>query len=139
MTQARDIIDQVLATAMHTIRTNIATRLGSTQGALAVGRDMFLNIPLIADWQATAKCREQSVNDNLCCANKKQHQYDYASSQQALKKVHDPTKLGVGITGHFTVEYVHVNGTITIQLRPGVQKCINIKRIIPYRLNNRGN
>jgi hypothetical protein len=35
MTQDRDIIDDALATAMHTMQTAIATTLGSTLGALA--------------------------------------------------------------------------------------------------------
>jgi hypothetical protein len=35
MTQARDIIDDALATVMHAMQTTIATTLGSTQGALA--------------------------------------------------------------------------------------------------------
>jgi hypothetical protein len=35
MTQARDIIDDALATAMHAIQTPVATTLGSTLGALA--------------------------------------------------------------------------------------------------------
>ncbi len=35
MTQARDIIDDALATVLHAMRTTIATTLGSTPGALA--------------------------------------------------------------------------------------------------------
>jgi hypothetical protein len=35
MTQARDIIDNALATAMHAMQTTLATTLGSTPGALA--------------------------------------------------------------------------------------------------------
>ena len=133
MTQARDIIDQALATAMHAMRTTVATTLGSTPGALAFSRDMFLNIPLVADWQAIAARREQLVNDNLRRANKKRRQYDYASGQKVLKMVHDPTKLGVRTSGPYTIERVHVNGTITIQLRPGISERINIRRVIPYR------
>ena len=41
MTQARDIMDDVLATAMHAMRTVVATSLGSTTGALAFSRDML--------------------------------------------------------------------------------------------------
>ncbi len=52
MTQARDIIDDALATAMHAMQTTIATTLGSAMGALAFAQDMFLTVPLIADWQA---------------------------------------------------------------------------------------
>ena len=52
LTQARDIVDQALVTAMHAMRVMTATTLGSTPGALAFSRDMFLNVPLITDWHA---------------------------------------------------------------------------------------
>ena len=61
MTQARDIIDQALATTMHAMQTIVATTLGSTPGALAFSRNMFLNIPLVSDWQAIVARREQLV------------------------------------------------------------------------------
>eukprot|EP00957_Ditylum_brightwellii_P166864 12700691-Ditylum_brightwellii.AAC.1 len=64
---------------MHAMQTTVATTLGSTPGALAFSRDMFLDIPLIADWKAITACCEQHANDNLHHANKKQRQYDYAS------------------------------------------------------------
>jgi hypothetical protein len=35
MTQARDIIDDALATVMHAMQTTVATTLGITPGALA--------------------------------------------------------------------------------------------------------
>ena len=56
---------------------------------------MFLNVPLIADWQAIARICEHHVNENLRRANRKQRQFDYTLGQQVLKKVHDTTKLGV--------------------------------------------
>eukprot|EP00957_Ditylum_brightwellii_P017992 1356034-Ditylum_brightwellii.AAC.1 len=70
------------------------TTLGGTPGSLAFSRDMFLNIPLIADWQAIAQHHEQRMNEDLCHANLKRHQYDYAPGQKVLKKAHNPTKLG---------------------------------------------
>eukprot|EP00804_Cyclotella_cryptica_P018077 CCRYP_017618-RF/>CCRYP_017618-RF protein AED:0.32 eAED:0.31 QI:0/0/0/1/0/0/2/0/448 len=133
MTQARDIIDDALATAMHAMRTTVATTLGSAPGALAFSRDMFLNVPLIADWQAIARVREHHVNENLRRANRKRCHYDYAPGQQVLKKVHNPTKLGVRTEGPYTIERVHVNGNLTIQLRDGITERINIRRVLPYR------
>jgi hypothetical protein len=62
MTQDRDKIDDALATTMHAMQTTIATTLGSTLGAFTFARDMFLNVPLIADWQAIAGTREHHVN-----------------------------------------------------------------------------
>ena len=132
LTRARDIVDQALATAMHAMRTTVATTLGSTPGALAFSRDMFLNIPLIADWQSIVKHRQQHVDDNLRRANKKRRHHDYVSGQKVLKKVHDPTKLGVRTTGPYTIERVHVNGNLTIKLCDGVTERINIRRVIPY-------
>ncbi len=71
LTQARDKIDVALATAMNAMQTTVATILGSTPGALAFDRDMFLNVPLITDWQAIAHTHEHHINENLRCANRK--------------------------------------------------------------------
>jgi hypothetical protein len=65
MTQARDIIDDALATAMHAMQTTVTTTIESTPGALAFAQDMFLNVSLIADWQAIARTCENHVNENL--------------------------------------------------------------------------
>ncbi len=132
ITQARDIIDDALATAMHAMRTTVANTLGSTLGALAFAQDMFLNMSLIADWQAIAHTREHHVNEILQHANRKRRQFDYAPAQQVLKKVHDPTKLGVRTEGPYTIEPVHVNGNLTILLCEGITEHINIRRVLPY-------
>ena len=103
-------------------------------GALAFSRDMFLNVPLIADWQTIARHREQYVNDNLRRANRKRRQYDYAPGQKVLKKVHNPTKLGVRTTGPYTIEQVHVSGMLTIEFSPCVPEYINIRNFSPYHI-----
>jgi hypothetical protein len=97
---------------MHAIQTIVATTLGSTPGALAFAQDMFLNVPLIADWQAIAHTCEHHVNENLRRANSKQRQFDYTPGQQVLKKVNDPTKLGVRMEGPYTIACIHVNDNI---------------------------
>ncbi len=130
MTQARDIIDDALATAMHAMQTTIATTLGSTPGALAFVWDMFLNMLKSADWQAIACTHEHHVNENLWRANRKQCQFDYAPGQQVLKRVHNPTKLGVRTEGPYTIEDVHVNGILTILLRERNTEHINICRVL---------
>ncbi len=71
-------------------------------------------MPLIADWEAIACTRENHVNENLQCANRKQLQFNHAPGQQVLKKVHNPTNLGVRTKGPYTIEHIHVNGNLTI-------------------------
>jgi hypothetical protein len=93
---------------------------------------MFLNVPLIADWQAIARTHEHHVNENLQHANRKRCQFDYAPGQQVLKKVHNPTKLEVRTEGPYTIEHIHINGNLAILLREGITECINICRVLPY-------
>eukprot|EP00804_Cyclotella_cryptica_P025706 CCRYP_002923-RA/>CCRYP_002923-RA protein AED:0.38 eAED:0.34 QI:0/-1/0/1/-1/0/1/0/88 len=81
---------------------------------------MFLNVQLIVVWKAIAQCCEEYVNDNICHANRKQHQYDYAPGQKVLRKAHDLAKLGVRTTGPCNIEKAHVNGMLTIELCPGI-------------------
>ena len=131
MTQASDIIDDALATAMHAMQTTVATTLGSTPGALAFAQDMFLNVQLIADWQAIAHNCEHHVNENLQCANRKRRQFDYAPGKTVLKKVHDPTKLGVRTEGS-SIEHIHINGNLTTLLREGITERINLRRVLLY-------
>jgi hypothetical protein len=50
---------------MHAMQIGIHSTLGSSPGASVFNRDIFLNIPLIADWHAITKKREHLVNENL--------------------------------------------------------------------------
>jgi hypothetical protein len=93
---------------------------------------MFLNVPLIADLQAITRTLENYVNENLHRANWKERQFDYAPGQQVLKKVHNPTKLGVRTEGPYTIERIHVNGNLTTIQREGITERINIRRVLPY-------
>ena len=134
-THANQIIDEALALAMYAMRATVHTTLGSSPGSLVFSRDMFLNIPLVADWHMVTKRREHLINQNLRRENRKRQRWDYQVGQQVLKRVHDPTKLGKRTAGPFEIKQVHVNGTVTMELRPGVTERINIRRIKPYRTN----
>ena len=126
MTQARDIIYLALSTATHATRTTIDTTLGSTPGSMAFIRDMFLNIHLIVNWKAIHKHCEHYANENIRRANLKRRQYDYAQGQKFLKKVKNPTKLGVRKSGTYNIERVRVTVTINIEIRSGIIERINI-------------
>jgi hypothetical protein len=46
---AKEYVNEALSIAMHAMRAGIHSTLGSSPGSLTYNRDMFLNIPLIAD------------------------------------------------------------------------------------------
>ncbi len=59
--------------------------LQATPRGLAFSCDMFLNIPLLANWDPILARREQLVNEALLRANKKRINFDYAVGQNVLK------------------------------------------------------
>ena len=132
LTKANELIDEALSTAMHSMQSSVHTTLGSSPGSLVFNRDMYLNIPLVADWHAITTKREHVINTNLMRENKKRRRFDYQINKKVLKKVHDPTKLGIRTQGPYNIKQVHTNGTLTMELRPGITERINIRRVIPF-------
>ena len=55
----------------------IHTTLGSSPGSLVSNRNMFLNIPLIANWHAITHNQEHLIHENLLSENQKRRRYDY--------------------------------------------------------------
>ena len=87
VTRANNFIDKSLSIAIHAIHSSIHTTLGSSPGSLVFDRDMFLNIPLIADWYAITQKHEHLINKNLMRENSKQkHLKLYNKSEGAKEK-----------------------------------------------------
>jgi hypothetical protein len=125
-------VDEALSIAMHAMWAGVHSFLGSSLGNLVFNRDMFCNIPLIADWHTITQRREHLIHENLMRENQKRRGYDYPPQQMELRKW-KPKKLGERTSGPYKIVQVHVNGTVTIQLRPGLRERINTRQIIPYR------
>ena len=130
---AAQYVDEALSIAMHAMRAGVHSTLGSSPGNLVFNRDMFLNIQLIADWHAITQRQEHLIYENLMRENQKRRGYDYAPQQLVLKKKWKPKFFGKRTSGPYKIVQVHVNGTVTIQLRPGLTERIYIWRIIPYK------
>jgi hypothetical protein len=62
---AAQYVDKALSIAMHTMQAGVHSTLGSSPGNLVFNRDMSLNIPLIADWQAITQRQEHLIHENL--------------------------------------------------------------------------
>jgi hypothetical protein len=73
---AKELVDEALSIAMHAMRAGIHSKLGSSPDSLVFNRDMFLNIPLIADWHAITQKREHLIHENFMRENQKRRWYD---------------------------------------------------------------
>ncbi len=133
MANAKEYINEALSIAMHAMRAAIHSTLGSSPGSLTFNRDMFLNIPLIADWHTITQRREHLIDKNLIRENQKHPRYNYVPQQRVPKKKWKPCKLGERTSGLYRVLQTHVDGTLTIELRPGISERLNIRRVIPYK------
>jgi hypothetical protein len=63
-------VDKALSNAMHAMQAGAHSTSGSSPGNLVFNRDMFLNIPLIADWHAITQRREHLIQENLMRENR---------------------------------------------------------------------
>ena len=66
-----NLVEDALAAVMHSLQATVSTTLKATPGGFAFPCNMLLNFPLIADWKAIHKHREQLVNKALLKSNKK--------------------------------------------------------------------
>ena len=133
ITDAKEFVYEALSIAMHAMRAGIHSTLGSSPGNLVFNRDMFLNIPLIADWHAITQKREHLIDKNLIRKNQKRRWYDYLPGQRILKKHWKQCKLDARTSGSYRVLQTHVNGTVTKELRPGFSERLNIWRVVSYK------
>jgi hypothetical protein len=126
------IIDTALSTAAYSARAAIHSTLKISPGSLIFGRDMFLDIPIIADLQLLHQQRQALIDQNLMRSNRKRISHDYQPNEEVLILAYKPGKLDPQATGPFTIHSVHTNGTVTIIRNPFVHERINIRRLRPY-------
>ena len=62
---------------------------------------MFLDVPLIADWQAIQLHRRTIVNERPRKANMGRRSYDYIQGQKVLKKYPKSDELGLRKEGPY--------------------------------------
>jgi hypothetical protein len=62
-------VDEALLIAMQTMRAGVHSILDSSPGNLVFIRDIFLNIPLIANWHPITQRREHLIHENLMREN----------------------------------------------------------------------
>ena len=128
------MVESALATAMFATRCSAHLSLGGfSPGALAFGRDMLLDIPLIADIQTLTQARQAQIDYRLLRANKKRRPVDFRVGHQVyLARPRKPgDKLQPLFTGPHEITRVHANGTVTLRRSPNLMERVNIRRIKP--------
>lgn len=130
---AESLIDQCLATAMYATRVQTNRSLGVSPGSLVYQRDMFLDLPLIADIVQIREGRQVRIDENLRRENRRRREWNYRVGQEVLIKTVTPTKLESRAHGPYVVTRVFTNGTVEVRRNAHVVERLNIRRLVPYR------
>ena len=131
--QANQIVENALATAVYATRCAVSQSIGTSPGNLVFRRDMFIDLPLLADLVDIQNRRQLKIDENLRRQNRKRKEYHFQAGQQVLIKTISPNKLDPPAHGPYPILQTYTNGTIDIARAPHVIERINIRRVIPYR------
>lgn len=131
--EANDLIDTILSSAAYGIRATAHTTMGISPAAIAFGRDMQLNIPIIADLNLLRQRRQAKTDYNFGRENARRTTKDYQVGDRVLIITDRPNKLEERATGPYVIQQVHTNGTVSINRSQGVIERINIRRLKPYQ------
>ena len=130
---ANQVIDNALATAMHATRCAVTGPIRTSPGALVYGRDMIMDVPLIANLSAIRAGRQQLIDENLIKQNKKRIEHHYRVGDRVEQIVWNKTKLSKRSDGPFRVLATHCNGNLTIQRTPTVTDTQSTRWFRPYK------
>lgn len=130
---ANEMIDDALSTCQHACRTAVNHTMETLPGAMAFNRDVLINIPLIANLEATQGKRQKLIDENLTRANAKRIEHNYNINDKIMMVEYDPTKLEAKTHGPYTITRVFTNGTIQIRLSPGAHETVNVRKVYPHR------
>ena len=75
--EAEQVIDNALAAAMHATCCAVNHTMKTTPGEMVYGRDMFIDIPVIADLIAIRDLRQLLIDQNLRRHNRSCYNHHY--------------------------------------------------------------
>ena len=93
--QANAICERMHQTiwCMHAMRCSVSAPIGTTPGAMVFGRDMIMDVPLLANLAAIRDGRQQMIDENLIKQNKKRIEHHFRVGDFVMQIVWNKTKL----------------------------------------------
>jgi hypothetical protein len=108
---------------------------GSVSFLTIISRSTFIPMPQTCRWDTIGKTgsflpegyfRVTHIVESIFA-------YDYSIGDEVLRLVYHPDKLEPRTVGPYTITRVHTNGTLSIEVSPGVIERMNVRRVKPYR------
>ena len=87
------MINSSLQSASYAAKSVIHSTMKLSPGALSFGRDMMINMPIIADFATLRQNQEALINKNLIRENRKRISHDYQVGNLVARAVYRSNKL----------------------------------------------
>lgn len=87
MDDANQVIDNVLTTCMHTTRCCVSSLIRISPGALVYGRNMIMDVQLIANLAAIRDSWQYTIDENLIKQNKERIERHFCLGDRAVSKI----------------------------------------------------
>jgi len=129
---ATNIINNALATVVHTTQCAVNHTIQTSPGGMVFNRDMMINVPLSSNLMAIGDRRQQLVNENLRRINAKRIDHSYSVGDYVKFVEYSPDKLDCRTHGPYPIVRVFTNGCVRVQLAPHIQETVNIRKLFPY-------
>ena len=81
-------------------------------GKIVYGRDMFMDIPVIADLVAIRERRQLLIDENLRRQNRKRYEHHYKVGDYVHIKAYDPKKGDDRLHGPYKIQETRTNGAL---------------------------
>jgi hypothetical protein len=129
-------VEDALATTFYATQCLVSRSLGTSPGNSVYHRDMFVDLPLVANLIQIRDRRQQLNDENLRLQNAKRRVYHYAVGQEVSIKSVDPTKMEPKAhDGPYVIKQVYTNGTVDVARNANVVERLHIRRLIPFLRN----
>ena len=133
--EAALLVEDALAQAMLATRCVSHGSLNNiSPGAVTFHRDMFLDLPFVADLLSLQRIRQGQIDGRLLKANAKRLSRDWKVDEQVLIRnaVGAGDRLKPTFRGPYRILTTHTNGNVTVRHPNGIQERIHIRRLKPY-------
>ena len=133
--EARKLIEEALAQAMFASRCISHGSLNNVSpGAVAFHRDMFLDLPFVADLLSIQALRQQQIDQRLLKANAKRLPRDWKVGDKVWIRVKRKAneKLLPPFRGPYEIVVTHTNSNVTVRHSNGVLERTNVRHLKPY-------
>ena len=132
---AKQVMDNALATLMHATRCVVNHTMQNSPGEIVYQRDMFVDVPVIANLEAIRQRRQLIIDQNVRRQNRKRYDHHYRVGDYVMIKKYDPKKGDERLHGPYPIIETKTNGTVVVNRQPDgyVEDTYNIRKLVPYR------